>query len=131
MERPDLVTLASSENNWQDLPSFERIQLRSVERAFIGLQQSKLFIWTMKCREMTPDSFLRGITTLDVLTAKIEDLFERRLTDRGRQLLGQTVLKVVEPTPKPEDLNGDGFAVIEAVTNWAKRDLGVEMSSIK
>ena len=126
-ERRDLVTLSRVDTPWRELPSSERINLRAVEMAYVGLAQDKLFQRVMEGRGVTQDDFLGGVTSLDVLTDRIETTFDGSLSDKGRERLGRSVLKtVVGDGPVPNDLNGDAFAVKEQLKSWVQRDLGVD-----
>jgi len=131
-ERKDLVTLGKTDTSWNDLPSSERIHLRSVEWAFVALQHCKLFRMATVGRGVNADQFLSGVTTLDVLANKVDELFGG-LTKKGREKLGRHILNFVGRGPQPADLNGNGdtFSVKEALMDWVRTDFGVEITASK
>lgn len=131
-ERKDLVILGRLDTRWNKLSSSERVHLRSVEWAFVALQHCKLFRMAIVGRGVTPDQFLSGVTSLDVLANKVDELFGG-LTNKGRQKLGRHILDFVGRGPQPADLNGNGdtFNVKEALMNWVMTDFGVEITASK
>lgn len=131
MER-DLVTLAQAEISWPDLSSSERINLRAVELAFVGLCQDKLFQRVLTGRGVSDDSFLTGVTSLDVLNDRIQGLFAESLTERGKERLGRSIRDhIIGDSSQPENKNGDFFSVKKQLCNWLRMDFGVDINSPK